>query len=94
VGSRMKLSNTRAMITAALNGDLNKVTYAKHPIFGMLIPENCPYVVADMLNPRNTWVDKAAYDAAAEKLADMFQHNFEKYADFADEEILAGSPVF
>jgi phosphoenolpyruvate carboxykinase (ATP) len=94
VGSRMKLSNTRAMITAALNGDLNKVTYTKHPIFGMLIPENCPYIVADILNPRNTWTDKTAYDVTAKKLADMFQYNFEKYADFADEEILAGSLLY
>jgi phosphoenolpyruvate carboxykinase (ATP) len=93
VGSRMKLSNTRAMITAALNGDLNRVVFTKHPIFGMMIPEHCPYVVSDILNPINTWADKAAYAAAAEKLASMFQYNFEKYADFADEEILAGSPV-
>lgn len=93
VGSRMKLSNTRAMITAALNGDLNKVSYTKHPIFGMLMPDNCPYVVADILNPKNTWEDKAVYDATAEKLAKMFQYNFEKYADYADDEILQGSPV-
>jgi phosphoenolpyruvate carboxykinase (ATP) len=93
VGSRMKLSNTRAMITAALNGDLNKVSYTKHPIFGMLMPDNCPYVVTDILNPRNTWKDKATYDETAQKLAKMFQENFEKYAQFADEEILKGSPL-
>ena len=92
VGSRMELSNTRAMITAALNGDLNKVSFTKHPIFGMMIPEHCPYVVSEILNPRSTWTDKEQYDIAAKKLANMFRHNFEKYADFADTEILAGSP--
>jgi phosphoenolpyruvate carboxykinase (ATP) len=50
-------------------------------------------VVSDILNPRNTWANKKAYDATATKLAQMFVHNFKKYADFADEEILAGSPV-
>jgi len=93
VGNRMKLSNTRSMITATLNGDLNKVAFTKHPIFGMMIPEHCPYVVSDILNPRNTWADKDAYDATAAKLANMFVDNFEKYADFADEEIIKGSPV-
>ncbi|WP_435354480.1 phosphoenolpyruvate carboxykinase (ATP) [Emticicia sp. SJ17W-69] len=93
VGSRIKLSNTRAMITAALNGDLNKVSFTRHPIFGMMIPEHCPYVVSDILNPKNTWVDKDLYNVTAKKLANMFQNNFEKYADFADEEILAGSPL-
>ncbi|CAH0995735.1 Phosphoenolpyruvate carboxykinase (ATP) [Emticicia aquatica] len=93
VGTRMKLANTRAMITAALNGDLNKVSFTRHPIFGMLIPENCPYVVADILNPKNTWANKDAYDTTAKKLAEMFQQNFVKYADFADNEILAGSPI-
>lgn len=93
VGNRMKLSNTRSMITATLNGDLNKVAFMKHPIFGMMIPEHCPYVVSDILNPRNTWADKNAYDSTAAKLANMFVDNFEKYADFEDEEIIKGSPV-
>ncbi len=93
VGSRMKLSNTRAMITAALNGDLNEVSFSKHPIFGIMMPEHCPYIVSDILNPKNTWNDKALYEVTATKLAKMFQQNFEKYADFADEEILSGSPT-
>lgn len=93
VGNRMKLSNTRAMITAALNGDLNSVNYTKHPVFGVEMPDNCPYVLSEILNPRNTWKDKSAYDAAATNLATMFKSNFEKYADYADEEILAGCPV-
>ena len=92
-GSRMKLANTRAMITAALNGDLADVGYLKHPIFGMMIPKSCPQIDSNMLNPRSTWVDKAAYDAAAKKLSEMFRANFEKYSDFANDEILGGSPI-
>ncbi|MFN3850352.1 MAG: phosphoenolpyruvate carboxykinase (ATP) [Spirosomataceae bacterium] len=93
VGTRMKLKNTRAMITAALNGDLNKVSFTKHPTFGVLMPDHCPYVISDMLNPRNTWADKEAYDKAAQNLARMFDENFKKYEDFADSEILSGRPV-
>lgn len=92
VGARMKLSNTRAMITAALNGDLNKVSFTRHPVFGVLMPDNCPFVVSEILHPRNTWKDKNAYDEAANKLAEMFKHNFEKFADYADDEILSGEP--
>jgi phosphoenolpyruvate carboxykinase (ATP) len=92
VGSRMKLPFTRAMITAALKGELNDVTYTKHPIFGVAIPDTCPNVPAEILNPRNTWSDKEAYDAKANELASKFVKNFTKYADFANDEILAGAP--
>ena len=92
VGSRMKLSNTRAMITAALNGDLNRVAFTKHPIFGVMMPEHCPYIVSEILNPRNTWSNKELYDETATKLASMFHKNFEKYIAFANEETLLGEP--
>ncbi len=92
VGSRMKLPYTRAMITAALNGELDKVSFTKHPVFGMLIPDTCPNVPSEILNPRNTWEDKEAYDAKANHLANEFVKNFEKFADFANAEILAGAP--
>ncbi len=78
-GSRMKLSHTRAMITAAFNGELNAVAFETDPVFGLSIPTSCPGVPTEILNPRNTWADKAAYDAQAEKLADMFKANFEKF---------------
>lgn len=92
VGSRMKLAYTRAMITAALNGDLDKVEFSQNAVFGVSMPNSCPNVPAEILHPRNTWSDKAAYDAKAGELAAKFVKNFEKYADFANEEILAGAP--
>jgi phosphoenolpyruvate carboxykinase (ATP) len=92
VGTRMKLSNTRAMITAALNGELDNVDYAPHNVFGMEIPQSCPNVPAEILNPRNTWSDKEAYDAKANQLASEFTKNFEKYASMANDETKAAAP--
>lgn len=92
-GSRMKLAYTRAMITAALEGKLEGVEYACHPVFGMAIPQNCPDVPAELLNPRNTWADKTAYDAAARNLALQFVKNFEKYAAGVQPEIIEAAPV-
>jgi phosphoenolpyruvate carboxykinase (ATP) len=88
----MKLSYTRAMITAALNGDLNKVEFEQHPVFGMMMPKSCPNVPDQVLNPRNTWEDKTAYDSKANDLAKQFIKNFEKYASGVSEEILAAAP--
>jgi phosphoenolpyruvate carboxykinase (ATP) len=93
VGSRMKLSYTRAMITAAINGELDNVDYQAHPIFGMNMPSTCPNVPAEILIPRNTWADKEAYDKTANHLAGLFVKNFEKYASQANEEILAAAPI-
>ncbi len=76
-GNRMKLSYTRAMITAALEGKLDQVEFNNHPVFGMAVPQSCPNVPAELLNPRNTWADKEAYDAAACNLAQQFIRNFE-----------------
>jgi len=92
VGSRMKLAYTRAMITAALNGDLNSVEYTKHPVFGVEMPKTCPNVPEEVLNPRNTWANKEEYDAKATDLATKFVRNFQKYAAFASDEIMAGAP--
>lgn len=91
-GQRMKLKFTRAMITAALNGELDNVEYINHDIFGLAVPQTCPNVPAEVLNPRNTWEDKAAYDAKAQELAESFKKNFAKFEEFANEEILAGAP--
>lgn len=92
VGSRMKLSYTRAMITAALNGELDAIQYEKHPVFGLDMPTTCPNVPVEILNPRNTWTDKALYDTKANDLAGKFVKNFEQYAEGASAEILAAAP--
>lgn len=92
-GHRMNLDYTRAMITAALNGELDPVPYENHPVFGVAVPQHCPNVPADVLNPRATWADTAAYDEQATRLAEMFRKNFEQYAEFANDEIRAGGPV-
>jgi len=92
VGSRMSLKYTRALITAALSGELNKVDYTKHDVFGVAMPSSCPGVPDEILNPRNTWADKEAYDLKANNLAASFNKNFEKFAEFANQEILDGAP--
>jgi len=93
VGSRMKLKFTRAMITAALNGELNDVAYKNHKVFGIAIPQSCPNVPAEILNPRNTWEDPNLYDKKAVELAQMFKSNFAKFSVFANAEIMAGAPL-
>ena len=79
VGNRMKLSYTRAMISAALNGDLDSVDYETDPIFGLSLPNNCPDVPSEVLKPRENWADKSAYDAKASELKAMFDANFKKF---------------
>lgn len=78
IGSRMKLSITRALLDAALEGKLDGAETVKHPVFNLHVPTSCPGVDARILNPRDTWADTAAYDAAAVKVRDMFRQNFEK----------------
>ena len=92
VGKRMSLKYTRALITAALNGELNNAEFETLPIFNFQIPSAVEGVPAEILNPRNTWTDKAAYDAKAGELATKFNDNFKKYADQASAEILAAAP--
>jgi phosphoenolpyruvate carboxykinase (ATP) len=92
IGHRMKLPFTRSMITAALEGKLDNVAFEAHPVFGMMMPLTCPDVPSDILNPRNTWADKASYDLKARDLASQFIKNFEKYAAGVNEEILAAAP--
>ena len=92
VGHRMKLPYTRAMITAALEGKLDNAEFEQHPVFGMMMPTSCPDVPAEILNPRNTWADKNAYDEKAKDLAQRFVKNFEKYASGVGSDILAAAP--
>ncbi|MEO1050085.1 MAG: phosphoenolpyruvate carboxykinase (ATP) [Bacteroidota bacterium] len=92
-GSRMKLPYTRAMITAALNGDLDKVGYRNHSIFGVSIPATCPGVPSEVLSPRETWKDDDGYYKKADELANAFVKNFTKYKEFANEDIMGGQPT-
>ena len=91
-GSRIKLKYTRAMISAALNGDLDKVEYQNHPIFGLQMPKSCINVPNELLHPKNTWADGNLYDEKANELAKAFKHNFEQFADYANDEILEALP--
>lgn len=92
VGSRMTIKHTRAVLTAALSGKLDKVTYQTDPVFGVSIPDSCPDVPSEILNPKNTWKDKAAYDQTAKKLAGLFVKNFQKFADKASAEVIQAGP--
>ena len=92
-GSRMKLRYTRSMITAALNGQLDTVNYALEPYFGLQVPQSCPNVPDEVLNPRDTWEDKDAYDEKAKELASNFRKNFTKFEEFSNNEIIAGGPL-
>jgi phosphoenolpyruvate carboxykinase (ATP) len=92
IGNRMKLKYTRAMITAALEGKLNMIEFDQHPVFGMMIPTECPGVPSEILNPRNTWANKDAYDEKAKYLAGLFIKNFEKYKDGVTDEVLEAAP--
>ncbi|TXB66593.1 phosphoenolpyruvate carboxykinase (ATP) [Phaeodactylibacter luteus] len=91
-GSRIKLKYTRAMIKAALNGSLEGVRYEQEPVFGLNVPTACPGVPEQLLHPRETWADAAAYDKKAHQLAEAFVKNFVKFEAQASEEMLAASP--
>lgn len=91
-GKRMSLKYTRAMINAAMRGDLDNVEYVPHVIFGVLKPQSCPGVPAEVLNPRTTWTDTEAYDKQALALAQLFRNNFMQYEDQASPEILSAAP--
>ena len=92
VGSRMKLSYTRSMITAALEGALDQEEFNTLPVFELAYPTSCPGVPAELLNPKQTWADSGAYDETAAKLASKFVDNFEAYKEEADPSIIAAAP--
>lgn len=93
VGSRMKLPYTRAMINAALNGQLDNVQYVKTDIFGFEIPTFCPGVPINLLNPETTWENPMEYRTKAQYLAELFENNFRKYAEKTSENIKAAGPL-
>ncbi len=90
VGKRMSIKHTRAMVTAALTGALESVKFELDPIFNVLVPTACPNVPVEVLNPKNTWADKAAYEKQAKDLAARFVKNFEKYKDMPKNIVEAG----
>lgn len=79
IGKRISIPYTRAIVNAALSGDLENVEYTLHPVFNMLVPKSCPNVPSEILDPKQTWQDKNAYDQAANKLAGMFLENIKKF---------------
>jgi phosphoenolpyruvate carboxykinase (ATP) len=91
-GSRIKLGHTRALVRTALGGHLAAVPFAPDPVFGVLVPERCPGVPAELLHPRGTWKNPADYDRQARKLAGMFQANFQKYAAKVPEAVRQAGP--
>jgi len=92
IGKRIKLSYTRAMIAAALDGLLADVQYETHPVFGLQMPIYCPGVPAEMLNPKNVWADGNAYDSKANELAHAFIENFKEFDTYASDEMRGSLP--
>jgi phosphoenolpyruvate carboxykinase (ATP) len=92
VGKRMQIRYTRAMINAALAGQLDSVGYQRDPLFNLDIPTSCPEVPADVLQPRSTWASSADYDAQAQKLARMFRDNFKTFESGVAAEVSAAGP--
>ena len=92
IGSRLSLKYTRSLITVALEGKLESVEYKNHEVFGLAMPTECDGVPSEILSPRNTWEDKLSYDLKANELAQAFNNNFDKYSDFANQEMLDSAP--
>jgi phosphoenolpyruvate carboxykinase (ATP) len=92
IGSRMKLSFTRAIINAIHSGALAEVPTTTDPIFGLASPTHCPGVPDQMLQPAQSWTDQAAYRLTAKRLAGLFRDNFAKFADKASAEIRSVAP--
>lgn len=93
VGARIKLKITRAIINAIHSGELSQSDTLSDPVFGFEVPTTCNGVPSEILIPRNTWADKASYDATATKLAGSFRDNFEKYAAGVSAEVRAAGPL-
>jgi phosphoenolpyruvate carboxykinase (ATP) len=92
VGSRMRIAHTRAMINAALAGLIDDVEYRADPVFNLDVPQAVPGVPSEVLNPRSTWKDVAAYDEQARKLARMFVDNFKTFEGDAAADVRAAGP--
>jgi phosphoenolpyruvate carboxykinase (ATP) len=93
VGHRMSIAHTRALVSAAVEGELSDVPCKPHPVFQVLVPQFCPGVPGEILDPRSAWADKEAYDKAAHALAERFQKNFKAKFAGVGAEILAAGPL-
>ncbi len=93
VGERMPIKATRALLNAALDGSLANAPTVSDPNFGFEVPTVCAGVPTEILNPRDTWADKEAYDAKAQHLVELFINNFAKFEDYVDEKIMAAAPT-
>ena len=94
IGERIKLKYTRAMINAALNGEIENQEFVHNKFFNVDVPQGCPDVPAEMLNPSNTWNNKESYDTYAEKLVKMFNDNFaSKYPNISEDIVNAGPRI-
>lgn len=93
VGNRIKLPYTRALITAALEGELAHVGYRKHSVFGVEMPVSCPNVPREILSPRGMWGESKGYYDQCNKLTSEFLENFKKFEEYANDEIMAGAPI-
>jgi phosphoenolpyruvate carboxykinase (ATP) len=91
-GERMPIKVTRALLSAALDKSLSKVTMRTDPWFGFEVPAEVPGIDRKILNPRQTWPDAQAYDRQARELVDMFVSNFAKFEPFVDAEVMAAAP--
>ncbi|HEY0419999.1 MAG TPA: phosphoenolpyruvate carboxykinase [Acetobacteraceae bacterium] len=91
VGRRMSIRHTRALLAAALDGSLARVSYRRDPHFGLMIPQNVPGIADEVLDPRASWADKAAYDATARDLVERFAANFASFAPHVGEDVRAAA---
>ncbi len=91
-GHRMSIKHTRALLKAALQGKLDNVEYRTDPVFGFEVPTSCPDVPQEVLNPRNTWDDKDAYDQKANHLAKLFIENFKQFEEGTSDEVMSAAP--
>ena len=93
VGKRMSIQYTRRLLHAALSGELNDARFVPHPKFKFGVPQEVAGIPTEILDTRNTWADKAAYDAKAAELIERFNKNFATYAEFASDEVKAAAPA-
>jgi len=90
-GQRMSIQHTRALLRAALDGSLAQVEFERDPFFGLMMPKAVPGIPAGVLNPRDGWADKAAYDRTAQNLVSLFEKNFESFAGAVDDSVKAAA---
>ncbi len=90
-GKRMSIQHTRALLRGALDGSLAQVEFVQDPFFGLMMPKSLPGIPAEVLNPRESWADKAAYDATAAKLVSLFEENFHTFAGVVGDDVKAAA---